>query len=81
MTGIYPNPLPYSLRMQEDGNLVIYDKNNNYLWNSGISNFGISPFRLVLQNDGVLAIVDATDLILWRNKINKTTFNSTTTGI
>jgi len=66
-TGTFSNPLPYSLRMQTDGNLVIYDNNNYPIWATMTNQVGVSPRRLVLQNSGILAVVDATDSILWHN--------------
>jgi len=66
-TGTFSNPLPYSLRMQTDGNLVIYDNNYYPIWATMTNQVGVSPRRLVLQNSGILAVVDATDSILWHN--------------
>ncbi len=43
--------------MQGDGNLVIYDANNNAVWDSSTC-FGEPPFRLVIENSGILMIYD-----------------------
>lgn len=60
--------LPYRLIMQDDGNLVIYDRNNIPKWASHTMHFGLPPRRLFLNNDGILVKIDATDRIVWQNK-------------
>jgi YD repeat-containing protein len=40
--------------MQTDGNLVVYDANNNFLWNSGTS--GTNAERLDMEDDGRIII-------------------------
>jgi len=52
---------PFKMRMQGDGNLVIYDRNNGVVWSSGSvvpGGYGntIQPFRFVVQEDGNLVI-------------------------
>lgn len=44
--------------IQNDGNLVIYDKRNKAIWNSGTA--GVVPIGLYLQNDGNLVLYTLT---------------------
>ena len=52
----------YTLRMQEDGNLVVYQQlhancgNNIPIWESRTNNKGVEPFRLEMQSDNNLCI-------------------------
>jgi len=64
-TGVHNNPLPYSLRMQTDGNLVIYDGKNAKVWSTSTNGRGVGPFRLVLQDSGILSVFDAKDTVTW----------------
>ena len=54
---------PYTLNMQTtDGNLVLYDKNNSWRWQTntrGVKN------TLKLKDDGNLVVVDAVGKLLW----------------
>lgn len=54
--------------MQNDCNLVIYDKKNNALWSTS-TQYGnpILPCRLMLQKTGSLAVISALDQVLWSN--------------
>jgi hypothetical protein len=57
------------LRMQSDGNLVIYDNNNKAKWNSGTS--GNPNAILHMQKDGNLVIYNSSgDKILWSSGTN-----------
>jgi len=58
-------PLPCKLTMQDDGNLVIYNKNNQSTWASNTCGQGTSPFKLVMQNDGNLVIYQANGKSTW----------------
>ena len=46
------------LVMQSDGNLVLYDINNNWVWDTETSGKGLGPFELTLAADGTLSILD-----------------------
>ena len=48
-----------------DGNLVVYDKNNSVVWQSGTSGHPRPGVSLIMQNDGHLAINHSGE-ILWR---------------
>ena len=50
------------LVMQTDGNVVIYDSEDNAIWSS--RRLG-TPSGLVLDNDGQLASYDSSNKILW----------------
>eukprot|EP00823_Brevimastigomonas_motovehiculus_P004193 TRINITY_DN269_c0_g1_i1.p1 TRINITY_DN269_c0_g1~~TRINITY_DN269_c0_g1_i1.p1 ORF type:complete len:230 (+),score=34.59 TRINITY_DN269_c0_g1_i1:95-784(+) len=56
--------LPYRLVMQNDGNLVMYNKKNEAVWACG-NNSGKAPFRLDLQDDGNLVAYDSTSKSVW----------------
>ncbi|HET9284477.1 MAG TPA: hypothetical protein VFR24_21190, partial [Candidatus Angelobacter sp.] len=49
----YGHPGAYAL-MQSDGNLVVYDANNNFLWMSGTN--GTNAERLDMEDDGRIII-------------------------
>lgn len=56
---------PYSLALQSDNNIVIYDVHRKAIWTSGTNNKGRKPVRLVMQNDGNLVLYDSTNRFLW----------------
>src|SRR5690606_34699025 len=49
---------PFRLIMQNDGNLVVYDKNYKPTWDSNSWNAGAAQYRLVMQDDRNLVIYD-----------------------
>jgi hypothetical protein len=51
--------------MQNDGNLVLYDRNNQPTWASNTWNKGQAPYRLVMQNDRNLVVADKNNAITW----------------
>jgi len=53
------------LVMQDDGNLVVYDKNGNYKWATGSNGKGTKPYRLMMQTDGNLVVYDSKDAAIW----------------
>jgi hypothetical protein len=59
---------PYKLQMQEDGNLVIYDKNNVAKWASGGGGGSNGPYKLTMQNDGNLVIYDKNNAASWASQ-------------
>ncbi len=69
----FSNP---KLILQADGNLVVYDGNNNAKWNSGthpyhdkrFTDAKIKPVKLVLENDGSLKLYNASSQAVWTNK-------------
>ncbi|OCH88330.1 alpha-D-mannose-specific lectin [Obba rivulosa] len=58
---------PHYLAMQDDANLVIYDKNNSPTWASGSrpGRFSEGPYRVEMQDDGNLVVYDKFDTALW----------------
>ena len=63
----------YFLIMQEDGNLVIYERDfslaymdNKAVWASQTYHFGQQPYMLVIEKDGELVIYDALWVPLWK---------------
>ena len=65
----------YALRMQNDGNLVLYKTNLNdanskeALWASDTMGDGESPYRLVMQEDNHLVVYDGKDNIIWASGV------------
>jgi hypothetical protein len=53
----------YTLRMQEDGNLVAYDNHRNALWSS--NTVGSGAIECVLQGDGNLLLKDRNGRVVW----------------
>jgi hypothetical protein len=60
---------PYKWFMQADGNLVIYDANNNPIWANGSAGKGKPPYKLVMQDDYNLVVYGATGSI-WASREN-----------
>ena len=58
---------PHYLAMQEDANLVIYDKNDVPTWASGSSpgKFSEGQYRVEMQDDGNLVVYDKSNTALW----------------
>jgi hypothetical protein len=56
----------YSLVMQSDGNLALYDSSNNFLWGSN-QNLGVplTVASVAMQTDGNLVLYDANGGFLW----------------
>jgi hypothetical protein len=53
------------VKMQDDGNLVVYDSENTPLWASNTNGKGIPPYKYILQGDGNLVIYDSENTPLW----------------
>ncbi|XXQ38938.1 Bulb-type lectin domain-containing protein [Plasmodiophora brassicae] len=56
---------PFLLRMQDDGNLVIYEAQGKSIWATGTDHKGVSPHRLVVQDDGNLVVYDSRNTTVW----------------
>jgi len=63
---------PYSLKLQTDGNLVIYDNTNAAVW-ANFSNKGTAsgPYKLSLNSDGTLSVADKNNNNLWSSTVNE----------
>ena len=59
------------LVMQSDGNLVLYNNNNEWVWQTETSGKGIGPFTLNIDADGTLSILDDGN----KNQVVHTVFN------
>jgi|DEB0MinimDraft_4_1074332.scaffolds.fasta_scaffold25755_2 hypothetical protein len=57
----------YRVVMQNDGNLVIYDRQDKYHWSSGTSGQGTAPYKFVMQEDGNLVIYDVDGSSTWNS--------------
>ena len=56
---------PYRLVLQDAGNLIICDKNNQPAWaNTGVAG-NDKPYRLIMQDDGNLVIYDKNNKPIW----------------
>ncbi len=65
-TGI--NNGPYTLKMQSDGNLVLYNKSNKPVFSANNVINENAPFRLIMQNDRNLVIYNKNNTALWNTK-------------
>lgn len=59
---------PYNLKMQNDGNLVVYDKNNKVMWSTETAKKGKFPFSLFIFENGSLGIIDGENHLIWHAK-------------
>lgn len=64
---IYSQNRNYYLTFQNDGNLVVYDRNGNVLWDSKTSNRGV---KAVFQSDGNLVVTDRRGEAIYGSKTN-----------
>lgn len=62
---IYNDSTGARLSMETNGNLVIYDKNYESIWESGTANVGN---YLLVQNNGNLIIVNSKEQTVWSQK-------------
>lgn len=58
---------PYRLVMQKDGNVVLYNCDNEWLWQTDSSGKGVAGFSLEVTNDGELVLYDSKGTVLWNN--------------
>jgi hypothetical protein len=65
---------PFSLVMQADANLVIYDGGNKAMWSSKSANArrGQSSFSAIMQGDRNFVIYDMNNFVVWSANSNKT---------
>ncbi len=60
----------YSLIYQEDGNLVLYDKNKKVIWASNSNNTG-KPGRAAMQDDGNFVVYNSEEKPVWASETDK----------
>ena len=58
----------YQLKVQSDGNLVLYKEGDNIIWSSNTAGSGTGPFHLIVQNDGNLCLYDGSGKCTWDTK-------------
>ena len=58
---------PFYMKLQEDGNLVLFDKDNKGQWWSNTAGQGKAPYTLEMQDDGDVVVKDATPTTIWRS--------------
>ncbi|KRX06621.1 Bulb-type lectin domain [Pseudocohnilembus persalinus] len=63
----YVGQEPFHLRMQDDGNCVIYDKNLKALWTTGIWFINQGPWYLKIENNGQLILYGRNNNQLWKS--------------
>ena len=63
-TGTAGNP-GASLRLQNDGALVLHKSDGAVLWTGGARDRGLPPLRLEIENDGSLVLRDSVDTVTW----------------
>lgn len=62
---------PWHLRMQADGNLVVYDSGDEATWASDTNGKGEAPYKLKMQDDGNLVIYDSQKEVIWASNTNE----------
>ena len=68
------NFVPYVLEVKKNGNIILYNKNTNYIaWQSNTANNGTGPYNLHLTNDKKLILEDSTGKIIYQSKNYKET--------
>lgn len=55
----------FYLSMQEDGNLVLYTKDDKALWASGTYGKGTAPYTAIMQKDNNFVVYDSLNKALW----------------
>jgi hypothetical protein len=73
-----------TLRMQDDGNLVLYTNSESPVWSTSTTGYfdskynlpGNKPVRLVMENDGRLVLYSATGKNVWSSPAKTTTTTS-----
>ena len=61
---------PFRLVCQNDGNLVLYDRQGNATWSSNTWKQGTGPYRLVMQDDRNLVLYDRFNQPTWASGTN-----------
>ncbi|KAG2491553.1 hypothetical protein HYH03_010122 [Edaphochlamys debaryana] len=56
---------PHTLKLQEDGNMLLTDATGQRMWQSRTAGRGTAPFRLCMQDNGTLALYDAGERAIW----------------
>lgn len=63
----------YYLKMQKDGNLVLYKSSHfhhkNAKWSTKTHDKGKSPFYLIFQKTGILEVISQTSKSLWKSSL------------
>ena len=62
------------LKLQSDGNLVLYGANDTTIWSTGKPTEGTPPYKLVMRDNGSLVITDSTERDLWSSSSASTPF-------
>lgn len=66
-TQLRPEKRPFYLKLQSDGNLVMYSTDKRAVWSSGSASQGQGPYFLIMQNDGNLVIYDRNSKAIWHS--------------
>ena len=55
----------YNVKMQSDGNLIVYDMTDKAIWATNTSGQGTGPYTLKMQANGNLVVRDSGNVALW----------------
>lgn len=70
-TWMVDNPRPFRLKLNNNGELSLFDKEGQTVWNSGSAYQGSEGnYRLIIQNDGNLVIYDIENRPIWATNTN-----------
>lgn len=58
----------YSLILQNDGNLIMYNGSGTNIWQSGTVGQGIAPYRALMESTGNFVVYDSQNTKLWETK-------------
>ena len=61
---------PYTLKLKDNGDLVLVDSTDKIVWNTFTLGRGKGPNKLIMQNDGNLVLYDSTRRALWSSRFN-----------
>ncbi|RYE29872.1 MAG: hypothetical protein EOP48_32345, partial [Sphingobacteriales bacterium] len=62
---------PFHLRIQDDGNAVIYDSQNHAIWSSDTYHKGAQGHFLAVQDDGNVVLYDGDFKPVWASNTNR----------
>lgn len=63
-----PGKGPYSLQLQNDGNLVARNADGSIYWDTNTANMGHSPYKLIVTDKGHLRIDDQRGVTVWTTR-------------
>lgn len=64
-TNYSPHKRPFHLKMQNDGNVVMYSMDKKVVWTTNTPGKGERPYSLIMQGDGNLVVYDRNKNAIW----------------